>query len=297
MLMLVLFFSTFKILFLINEHHETEVHLEIMGKSDYLSKKMFPFYPGHNLLVSQNPPINISLFSLGPKNLFFPVFLKTGKSSGKASNKNVPWNYIEKVVFPRSLKNKTAGKIPEYLLKPIRPKFQNGSQAKLHFLAANAWHALRDAAAADGIKLKPTSAGDGYRSLDSQLRAFKVRFVDNKDDPNVAIPYVTRTFEGKVWYLKKGFAPLASPGTSNHNWGLAVDIFSASQPDRLNWLIKNVKKFGFSWELVPEEPWHIRYWAGDNIPEAVQDWMNRNPTLAFEVDENVESHNLNLQNH
>jgi hypothetical protein len=66
-----------------------------------------------------------------------------------------------------------------------------------------------------------------------------------------------------------------------------VDIYSVSQPDRLNWLIKNVKKFGFSWELIPQEPWHIRYWAGDNKPEAVQDWINRNPTLAFEVDENV----------
>ena len=182
-------------------------------------------------------------------------------------------------------------------LKPIRPKFQNGSNAKLHFLAANAWHALRDAAAAEGIKLKPTSAGDGYRSLDSQTRAFKTRFVDNKDDPNVAIPYVTRTFQGKTWYLKKGFAPLASPGTSNHNWGLAVDIWGASDKVRQNWLIKNIKKFGFSWELVPQEPWHIRYWAGDNIPEAVQDWINRNPTLAFDVQENIESHNLNLLNH
>ena len=32
--------------------------------------------------------------------------------------------------------------------------------------------------------------------------------------------------------------------------------------------------FGFSWEVVPEEPWHIRYTAGDNVPPAVQAWLD-----------------------
>jgi hypothetical protein len=27
----------------------------------------------------------------------------------------------------------------------------------------------------------------------------------------------TRTYEGKKWYLKKGNAPLAAPGSSQHN--------------------------------------------------------------------------------
>jgi peptidoglycan hydrolase-like protein with peptidoglycan-binding domain len=34
-------------------------------------------------------------------------------------------------------------------------------------------------------------------------------------------------------------------------------------------LIDNVKDFGFSWEVVPEEPWHLRYVAGDDVPAAV----------------------------
>ena len=37
----------------------------------------------------------------------------------------------------------------------------------------------------------------------------------------------------------------------------------------MNWLIANVKDFGFSWEVVPEEPWHLRYVSGDNVPAAV----------------------------
>jgi hypothetical protein len=58
--------------------------------------------------------------------------------------------------------------------------------------------------------------------------------------------------------------------------GLAVDIANASEPKRINWLIANVKKFGFSWEVVPSEPWHLRYVDGDNPPPAVAEWMVKN---------------------
>jgi hypothetical protein len=64
-------------------------------------------------------------------------------------------------------------------------------------------------------------------------------------------------------------AMLATPGKSNHNLGLAIDIASASEPKRLNWLIANIKDFGFSWEVVPSEPWHIRLVTGDNPTPAV----------------------------
>jgi hypothetical protein len=90
----------------------------------------------------------------------------------------------------------------------------------------------------------------------------------------------TKTFEGKTWYLKKGMAMLATPGKSQHNLGLAVDVHSASEPKRLNWLIANVKEFGFSWEVVPSEPWHLRYVSGDNIPASVKAWMDANGVTA-----------------
>jgi len=55
----------------------------------------------------------------------------------------------------------------------------------------------------------------------------------------------------------------------NITYGIAVDVSDAGNPKRLNWLIANVKDFGFSWEVVPEEPWHLRYVSGDNVPAAV----------------------------
>jgi hypothetical protein len=55
---------------------------------------------------------------------------------------------------------------------------------------------------------------------------------------------------------------------SNHGWALAVDVANASGA-RLAWLEANALSFGWSWELVPEEPWHIRYYTGDAIPAAV----------------------------
>ena len=73
---------------------------------------------------------------------------------------------------------------------------------------------------------------------------------------------------------------LATPGKSQHNLGLAVDVHSASEPKRLNWLIANVKEFGFSWEVVPSEPWHIRYVCGDNPPPTVKAWMDANGVVA-----------------
>ena len=57
--------------------------------------------------------------------------------------------------------------------------------------------------------------------------------------------------------------------------GLAVDVHTAGEPKRLNWLIANVRKFGFSWEVVPEEPWHLRYTEGDNPPPAVAEFMTK----------------------
>ncbi len=70
---------------------------------------------------------------------------------------------------------------------------------------------------------------------------------------------------------------LATPGKSQHNLGLAVDVHTASDPKRLKWLIANVLKFGFSWEVVPSEPWHIRYTEGDQVPQAVKEWLALNP--------------------
>ena len=184
----------------------------------------------------------------------------------------VAWDYIVPIVMPKDLKGVEPGKLPESLLRPIP------TGGKLHWLAANAWNAMVAKAKADGIELKPTSSGDLYRSYESQLASFKQRYVLEPIQGTS-----TKTFEGKTWYLKKGMAMLATPGKSNHNLGIAVDVHSASEPKRLNWLIANVKDFGFSWEVVPSEPWHLRYVCGDTPPPAVVAFTSGQPASAAPV--------------
>lgn len=175
------------------------------------------------------------------------------------------WNYVVTVKLPSDLKGVTPGQLPENLLKPA---LKGG---RLHWLACAAWNAMVEKAKADGVELKPTSAGDTYRSYESQLAGFKQRYQLEK-----ITGASTKSFEGKTWYLKTGMAMLATPGKSMHNLGLAIDIHTASEPKRLNWLIKNVKRFGFSWEVYPSEPWHIRYVNGDAPPAAVVAYMTAN---------------------
>lgn len=176
------------------------------------------------------------------------------------------WNYIVPIKMPADLKGVTPGKLPEELLRKVP------TGGKLHWRAADAWNAMVAKAKADGLELKPTSAGDVYRTYESQLAGFKQRYVL---EPIVGAS--TKTFEGKTWYLKKGMAMLATPGKSNHNLGIAIDVSSAGEAKRLTWLIENVKDFGFSWEVFPSEPWHLRLVTGDNPTPAVLAYMAANP--------------------
>ena len=46
----------------------------------------------------------------------------------------------------------------------------------------------------------------------------------------------------------------------------------------LAWLIDNAHRFGWSWERQ-DEPWHLRYVAGDSIPPAVADYDTKETTM------------------
>jgi LAS superfamily LD-carboxypeptidase LdcB len=168
---------------------------------------------------------------------------------------------IVKVTLCSHLKGVKPGQLNPDLLKSIE-------KGKLHHCAADAYEAMDEAANEAGIDLSPTSTADTYRSLSTQEYGFFQRHTLNpKGKQKKQKP---RIYKGKAWYLKKGMAPLAVPGTSNHNLGIAVDIANASGK-RLEWLLKNALEFGFSWELQ-SEPWHLRYTAGDNIPDRVKIW-------------------------
>jgi LAS superfamily LD-carboxypeptidase LdcB len=122
---------------------------------------------------------------------------------------------------------------------------------------------MRQAARADGVtQLRQTSTYDTYRPYTIQKAVFLQRYVREPVSKNV------RRWDGQVWYLKPGLAPLASPGTSIHGFGCAIDIWNVGQNGRLEWLTDNAPRFGFYWEKGVEksEPWHLIYTLGDKTP-------------------------------
>lgn len=100
-----------------------------------------------------------------------------------------------------------------------------GNGHKLQPAAARAFKVMRRDAAKDGVRITLT---DSYRDLSTQERLAKE----------------------KGLYSQGGLA--AKPGTSNHGWGLAVDVDEGRE-----WLAKNGNRYGF--KTIPREPWHWEY--------------------------------------
>jgi D-alanyl-D-alanine dipeptidase len=174
---------------------------------------------------------------------------------------------VAKMVLPQDLKGCENGKLPKSLLRPISPSGQ------MHHYAATSWMMLRGLAAEEGLDL--VHVGD-YRPYAQQVALFMSRmkrFPDAKKNVQV-----TRIFNGEKWFLHVG-APVATPGTSNHGWGLAIDaalktkagvVTISTKPKTakrsgLDFLLAEAPALGWSWELQ-SEPWHIRYVAGDKTP-------------------------------
>lgn len=167
------------------------------------------------------------------------------------------------VVLPPDLVGVPNGRLPNGLLTNIKPS------GRLHHYAAQAWQLLQHAAAMEGLAL--VHVGD-YRPLDQQEHLFLLRMRRHPDAKrNVQ---TTRTWNGDTWYLHVG-APVATPGTSNHGLGLAIDaalrvdgqtLPISTKPagawrSGLQFLRKTAPALGWSWELQ-SEPWHIRYVLG-----------------------------------
>lgn len=163
---------------------------------------------------------------------------------------------VDPVTYPSELAGQTNGRLAPGLLFPI----VGGWLLKN---ASISWTAMVNHARSDGIDLSPTSSVDTYRPYTVQESVFRQRYK--------RIPWVRGSrkwdsdFDGKAetWWHWYG-ASAAVPGTSNHGWGLAVDVASASG-DRLRWLEQHTATYGWSWE-IQSEPWHLRYTLGDRLP-------------------------------
>jgi hypothetical protein len=117
------------------------------------------------------------------------------------------------------------GQIPPAALQAIDP---SGTH-RLWAPAARAFRALEADAAAAGVRIEVT---DSYRPLADQERLARE----------------------KGLFRHGGLA--AVPGTSNHGWGLSLDLDLDGRA--LAWMRENAWRYGFV-EDVPREPWHWTY--------------------------------------
>ena len=162
---------------------------------------------------------------------------------------------ITRLRFPVGLVKAKNGELPDDLLSPIKPYGRLYAPS-----AAVAWQMMRTEARKVDVTLRATSTVDTYRPLSVQTALFLQRY---QRQPIKGRP--VKRWNGDLYYQKVGVAAAAVPGTSNHGWGLAVDVWNVGQNGRLDWLLDHAHEFGFSWEL-DSEPWHIRYVLGDSLP-------------------------------
>lgn len=125
---------------------------------------------------------------------------------------------------PTSLAGYGNGRIPESALAPL-----TGSSERMWAPAAQHLNDLLADAKKAGVSVTVT---DGYRNYDDQ-----VALANNKG-----------------LYSQGGLA--AAPGTSEHGWGLAVDLGLDATSQA--WMRQHAKEYGFV-DNVPREPWHWQF--------------------------------------
>jgi hypothetical protein len=185
------------------------------------------------------------------------------------------------VTLPAGFKPAMNGKLTACQLKPVfLPGHGMGS---LFPTAARAWSALALIAHSElNVQLTATSVADTYRPYENQVAVFQQRYV-NWFNPLICTTTDSRVWNGVRWYKRRNVAACATPGTSNHGYGLAIDSAVWAQTPNGNWytqgitadpkvwawMLANVTSFGFSWES--SEPWHIRHIWGDTVSQRVKD--------------------------
>ena len=141
--------------------------------------------------------------------------MRTASATGTSSAR------LTKDGVPADLARYGNGRIPAGALETIG----RGSH-RLWSPAADAFEAMTAAARRDGVTIGVT---DSYRSYDQQVDLAR----------------------RKGLYSQGGLA--AKPGTSEHGWGLSLDLDLSSKAQA--WMRRHGDEYGFK-ENVPREPWH-----------------------------------------
>lgn len=188
--------------------------------------------------------------------LMVPIVLLAGAMGMMAtsSNSGSTSPYIEQLVAL----GYDNGRLPREALTVVSSR-SNGYECQVASVgsADRAWMALVAAAEDDGVDIE---GGWCYRTYQSQVSAWNRRQC-----------YIPGNCDGDP------HPPTARPGTSVHGWGLAIDVWGASDnilgcsAPELLWLQINAPRFGWvnpEWARcghLGSEPWHWEYVGSELI--------------------------------
>lgn len=150
------------------------------------------------------------------------------------------------------------GQLPSDMLASI------GDGQTLGILAAAQWKKLvRYVEKKYGWTPRPSPGATGYRSLAQQIQLLKTNYDHTYRAGATISNGGMRLWDGKVWYKKPDKAVAATPGSSNHGWGNAVDVRGLGNfgSTAYNQFKEAAEKHGFTNTEGSKikEPWHWVY--------------------------------------
>ena len=184
------------------------------------------------------------------------------------------------IIMPTDLTGQQNG----YLTKSVLRTIQSPA-GLLEQHAATAWNCLQLDAYFNKLTCNQVGA---YRTYGTQLAMFNERYSTTDGG---RVPQVIRVWQGRKYYLKPGKSPCATPGNSEHGWGLAIDVANCGLNSPIcKWLLGDgfatckALEYGFTWAVAdPTNPnfesWHLQYVTGDSWTPAVQRAIELFPNL------------------
>lgn len=131
----------------------------------------------------------------------------------------------------------------------------------------------------------PIKGGRLWPEAAATWNAMRAAFIADGGQPDHFQPggpaSSARTLAQQRFFASKPSPPAARPGTSNHGWGIAVDIPYA---DAQGWLRSNGTRFGWSHDEGARvgEAWHFRYVGAS---PALLRKLRRDPLAGFTASE------------
>jgi hypothetical protein len=192
------------------------------------------------------------------------------------------------IVLPKDLVGVINGNVPKPLLSQVQ---MPNASFQMHHTAARSWHAMCVVLyAATKVWLAASGVGRTFQvQYDEFFRRYTPTYIPGRN-----VLTSQRTYQGKRYFLRRGMFPCARPGESNHGLWIAVDLglfqgstkplaYITSNGAVFQWLTDHATEYGWGWEgarVPPDwkpgdpapagwEPHHIRYVAGDAIPQQV----------------------------